>query len=246
MNRSLLLPALAVVLCGCSSPVAEVGELERLKDAPPVVGQLPLALTPELRASGATDITAYNGPWIFRHDKLRRLHEGDLMQVDVVGVPGLERRYLEYVNEELFWIPEGVRPVKCRRRTQEDIVREFPSRAGIPQTPGLSIRVLGPYSTDCYVVGGEVRQRGFYIWRDGLTLREVIASAGGVRRDMPAGKVQLVRGDRRVTFALRDVLDRAVQSFPIKPLDAISVMENVDMSFDARKLGVPPPLPREK
>jgi hypothetical protein len=237
---------LALVLCGCSGTVSEVAELERMKDVPPVVGQLPLELTPELRAAGASEIAAYSGPWIFRYDKLRRLHEGDLMQVDVVGVPGLERRYIEYINEELFWTPEGVRPVKCRRRTQEDIAREFPSRASIPQTPGLQIRVLGPYSTDCYVIGGEIRQYGFYLWRDGLTLKEAIAGAGGVRREMPAGKIQVVRGDRRVTFPLRDVLDKPAQPFLIKPLDAISVTEAVDMTFDARKLNVPPPLPRER
>jgi hypothetical protein len=237
---------LAVALCGCGSGVTEVGEMERLKDAAPVVGQLPLELTAELRAAGATEIAAYNGPWVFRRDKIGRLHEGDWMQVDVLGVPGLERRYLEYINEELFWTPEGVQPVKCRRRTQEDIAREFPSRARIPQTPGLRIRVLGPYSTDCYVVGGEVRQHGFYIWQDGLNLRQALVAAGGVRREMPAGKIQLVRGDRVVTFALREVLDGAAKPFPVKPLDAISVMEVVDMKFDARKLGVPPPQSREK
>ena len=235
-----------MALCGCGSGVTEVGELERLKDAAPVVGQLPLELTAELRAAGATEIAAYNGPWVFRRDKIGRLHEGDWMQVDVLGVPGLERRYLEYINEELFWTPEGVQPVKCRRRTQEDIAREFPSRARIPQTPGLRIRVLGPYSTDCYVVGGEVRQHGFYIWQDGLNLRQALVAAGGVRREMPARKIQLVRGDRVVTFALREVLDGAAKPFPVKPLDAISVMEVVDMKFDARKLGVPPPQPREK
>jgi hypothetical protein len=246
VNRSLLISALAVALCGCSGGVTEVGELERLRDAAPVVGQLPLELTPELRAAGAVEIVAYNGPWLFRRDKLGRLHEGDLMQVDVVGVPGLERSYLGYINEELMWTPEGVQPIKCRRRTQEIVAREFPSRARIPQTPGLQIRVLGPYSTDCFVVGGEVRKYGFYLWREDSTLRQAIANAGGVRREMPAGKIHVVRGDRQVTFSLQNVLDRATKPFPIKPLDAISVMETVDMKFDARKLGIPPPQPREK
>jgi len=213
--------------------------MERMKDVPPVVGQLPLELTPDLRAAGALEIAAYSGPWIFRHDKVGRLHEGDLMQVDVVGVPGLERRYIEYINEDLMWIPEGVRPVKCRRRTQQDVAKEFPGRASIPQTPGLQIRVLGPYSTDCYVMGGEVRQHGFYMWKDGLTLRQAIAAAGGLRREMPAGKIHVVRGDRQVTFSLHDVLDKAARPFLIKPLDAVSVMEQVDMKFDARKLHIP-------
>ena len=246
VNRSLFIAALAVALCGCASNVTEVAELERMRDAPPVVGQLPLELTPELRAAGAVEIAAYNGPWLFRHDKLRRLHEGDLMQVDVVGVPGLERSYLEYINEELMWTPEGVQPVKCRRRTQEIVAREFPSRARIPQTPGLRIRVLGPYSTDCFVVGGEVKKHGFYLWRDDMTLRQALLNAGGVRREMPAGKIYLVRGDRQVTFLLHNVLNGTTQPFLIKPLDAISVMETVDMKFDARKLGIPPPQPREK
>lgn len=210
-----------------------------MKDVPPVVGQLPLELTPDLRAAGALEIAAYSGPWIFRHDKVGRLHEGDLMQVDVVGVPGLERRYIEYINEDLMWIPEGVRPVKCRRRTQQDVAKEFPGRASIPQTPGLQIRVLGPYSTDCYVMGGEVRQHGFYMWKDGLTLRQAITAAGGLRREMPAGKIHVVRGDRQVIFSLHDVLDKATRPFLINPLDAISVTEQVDMKFDARKLHIP-------
>lgn len=213
--------------------------MERMKDVPPVVGQLPLELTPELRAAGATEIAAYSGPWIFRHDKLARLHEGDLLQVDVVGVPGLERRYIEYVNEELMWVPEGVRPVKCRRRTQDDVAKEFPGRAGIPQTSGLQIRVLGPYSTNCYIMGGEVRQYGFYVWRDGLTLSQAIATAGGLRREMPAGKIHVVRGDRQVTFSLQNVLNKATQPFLIKPFDAISVTEQVDMKFDASKFRMP-------
>ncbi|MCX6909475.1 MAG: SLBB domain-containing protein [Verrucomicrobia bacterium] len=246
MNRSLFISVLVLVLCGCGGSVTEVAELERMKEKAPVVGQLPLELTSELRAAGATEIAAYSGPWLFRRDKVGRLHEGDLLQVDVVGVPGLERSYLEYINEEVMWVPEGVRPVKCRRRTQEDIAREFPSRASIPQTPGLRIRVLGPYSTDCFVVGGEVRRRGFYLWQEGMTLRQAFTTAGGVRREMPAGKIQVVRGDRAVTFSLHDVLDKATQPFPVKPLDAISVMEAVDMKFDARKLGVLPPEPKEK
>ncbi|MBI5819290.1 MAG: hypothetical protein HZA88_09900 [Verrucomicrobia bacterium] len=239
MNRLPFILALAAALCGCSSGVTEVAEMERMKDVPPVVGQLPLELTPDLRAAGALEIAAYSGPWIFRHDKSGRLHEGDLMQVDVVGVPGLERRYIEYINEDLMWIPEGVRPVKCRRRTQQDVAKEFPGRASIPQTPGLQIRVLGPYSTDCYVMGGEVRQHGFYMWKDGLSLRQAITVAGGLRREMPAGKIHVVRGDRQVTFSLHDVLDKATRPFLIKPLDAISVMEQVDMKFDARKLNIP-------
>lgn len=246
VNRSLFISALAVALYGCGSGVTEVGELDRMKEVAPVVGQLPLELTPELRAAGAVEITAYSGPWLFRHDKVGRLHEGDLMQVDVVGVPGLERSYLEYINEEQMWIPEGIQPVKCRRRTQEIVAREFPSRARIPQTPGLRIRVLGPYSTDCFVVGGEVRKHGFYLWREDMTLRQALLNAGGVRREMPAGKIHLVRGDRMVTFSLHEVLVGTAKPFPIKPLDAISVMENVDLKFDARKLGVPPPLPSQR
>ena len=246
VKHSLSILALTVALCGCGGSVTEVGELERLKDTAPVVGQLPLELTPELREVGAVEIAAYNGPWLFRRGKVPRLHEGDLMQVDVIGVPGLERSYLEYVNEEFMWCPDGVKPVKCRRRTQEDIAREFPSRASIPQTPGLRIRVLGPYSTDCFVVGGEVRRRGFYLWQEGMTLRETIAKAGGVRREMPAGVVQVVRGDRVVRFPLRGLLDGTAKPFPIKPLDAISVTENVDLKFDARKLGILPPLPSER
>lgn len=238
---------LVAALCGCGGGVAELSESERVKETAPVIGQLPLELTPELRAAGAVEIAPYNGPWVFRRSKLEHLHEGDLLQVDVVGVPGLEKRYLEYINEELFWKPEGIiKPLKCRKRTQQMVADQFPVCAGLPQTQGLRIRVFGPYSTDCVMIGGEVRRRGFYLWREDLTLRQAIVGAGGAQREMPAGKIQVVRGDRAITFPLRDVLDGATKPFPLKPLDAVSVMEKVEMKFDARQLGVPRQFPPQR
>ena len=93
---------------------------------------------------------------------------------------------------------------------------------------------------------GEVRRRGFYLWREDLTLRQAIVGAGGAQREMPAGKIQVVRGDRAITFPLRDVLDGATKPFPLKPLDAVSVMEKVEMKFDARQLGVPRQFPPQR
>ncbi len=238
---------LVTALCGCGGGVAELSELERMKETAPVVGQLPLELTPELRAAGAVEIAAYNGPWVFRHTKLEHLHEGDLLQVDVFGVPGLEKSYLEYINEELYWKPEGIlKPLKCRKRTQQMVAQQFPGCAGLPQASGLHIRVFGPYSTDCVVVGGEVRRRGFYLWQEDLTLRRVIVGAGGASREMPAGRIQVVRGDRVVTFMLRDVLDGGTRQFLLKPLDAVSVMEKVEMKFDARQLSDPRQMPKQR
>ncbi|MCX7826147.1 MAG: SLBB domain-containing protein [Verrucomicrobiae bacterium] len=245
MKRLMLgmLSVLAWIGCG---EVVDVGEAERPPPGPPAVGQLPLELTPELQAAGAQAIANYGGPWTFRRDPQGFLREGDLLQVDVVGVPGLEKRYLEYVNHESLWQPEGLPPFKTRHRTQQTIAQEFPRRARIPPTPGLRIRVFGPYSTDCYYVGGEVRQWGFYPWQEGLTLQQALASAGGPRRNMPNASVHLVRGDRRVTFLLKDVLSGTPRPFWVKPMDEISVLEGHEMKFDARKLGVPPPLPRER
>ena len=56
---------------------------------------------------------------------------------------------------------------------------------------------------------------------------------------MPAGKIHVVRGDRQVTFSLHDVRNKATQPFLLKPLDAISVTEKVDMKFDATKFRMP-------
>jgi hypothetical protein len=161
-------------------------------------------------------------------------------------VPDLEKRYIEYVDHESLWKPEGLPPFKMRQRTQRIVAEEFPRRAHIPPTPGLQFRVFGPYSTDCYITGGEVRRWGFYPWQEGLTLQQALANAGGPRRDMPAGSVHVVRGDRRVTFPLKDVLAGTPKPFLIKPMDEISVVDRQEIRFDARKLGVPPPLPRER
>ncbi len=245
MMRVLFTLLFAAALSGCGE-VIDVAEPPRLKEGPPVVGQLPLALTDDLRAAGAITIAPYNGPWGFRQDKEGRLHEGDLLQVNVFGVPGLEARYIEYVNEEGYWIPENVRPVKGRNRTQQDVAQDFPRRARIPETPGLRIAVFGPYSKDCYVVGGEVPRWGYYAWREGVTLKDAIKLAGGPKRDMPQGTIRVVRGDRVVTFSLRIVLDAGVKPFLIKPLDAISVGERLEIKFDARNLGVPLPPPPER
>ncbi|MBM3890972.1 MAG: hypothetical protein FJ279_25895 [Planctomycetes bacterium] len=235
---------LPLALLGCGD-VIDVDELRRPPSGPPVVGQLPLELTPELLAAGAQAIANYGGPWTFRRDPEGFLREGDLLQVEVLGVPGLEKRYIEYVDHESLWRPEGLPPFKTRHRTQQGIAEEFPRRARIPPTPGLRIRVFGPYSTDCYFIGSEVRRWGFYPWQEGLTLQQALADAGGPRRDMPNGSVHVVRGDRRVTFPLKEVLAGTPKPFRVKPMDEISVADRQEMLFDARKLGVPPPPPRE-
>ncbi len=236
----------AAMFCGCGGDVKELGELDRLQETAPVVAQLPLELTPELRASGVVTIAAYNGPWVFRRRQPEFLHPGDLLQVDVLGVPGLERTYIDYVDEDTLWKPEGIKPLKCRKRTQQMVADQFPARAGLPEASGLRLRVLGPYSTDCIMVGGEVRKRRFYPWNEGMTLQRAISLAGGAVREMPAGRVQVVRGDRAVTFILRDVLGNSVNPFPLKPMDAVSVMEHIEMKFDARQLSVPHQLPIQR
>lgn len=245
MNRTLLLLLLPLTWLGCGA-VHDEGDIAR--EGPPVTGALSLELTPELRAAGAVQIAAYNGPWVFRNTREKRtlLHPGDLLQVSVTGVAGLERNYLEYINEEGYWIPDGVPPVKTQKRTQRDVEREFPARARIPATPGLQLRLFGPYSTDCYIIGGEIKQRGFYPWREGITLKEAITLAGGPRRDMLRGTIQVVRGDRIITFSLMEVTEGSAKPFLIKPRDAVSVTEKIDLKFDARSLGVPPPPPRER
>ena len=215
-------------------------------ESTPIHGALPLEVTPELRAAGAIAIAPYSGPWVFRADKLGRLREGDLLQVDVVGTPGLGRSYVGYVNEDGYWAPESIATVKGRNRTQQNVAEDFPRRTRIPQTPGLSIRVFGPYSRDGYVISGEVKSWGFRPVKEGITLRDAILQAGGPRREMPAGRIHVVRGDRVVTFRLADVWEGHTQPFLIKPCDTIRVGEEIEIKFDARSLGVPAPPSRER
>jgi hypothetical protein len=245
MQRVILMLGCWVLLIGCGD-VIDVDEPRRPPPGPPVAGQLPLELTTELQATGVQSVTTYGGPWTFRRDPESFIREGDLLEVDVMGVPGLEKRYIEYVDHETFWRPENIRPLKTRHRTQQGIAEEFPRHARIPPTPGLQIRVFGPYSTDCFVIGGEVQHWGFYRWQEGLTLQQALTGAGGPRREMSNGKVQVVRGDRRVTLLLKDILAGTPRPFLVKPMDEISVVERQDMQFDARKLGVPPLPARER
>ena len=238
MQRVILALGCCVLFAGCGDLI-DVDEPRHPPPGPPVVGQLPLELTAELQAAGVQSVTTHGGPWTFRRDPEGYIRQGDLLQVEVMGVPGLEKRYIEYVDDETFWRPENVRPIKTLHRTQQGLAEDFPRNARIPPTPGLQIRMYGPYSTDCFVIGGEVRHWGFYLWREGLTLQQALACAGGPRREMPNGKVHVVRGDRRVTLLLKDVLAGTPRPFVVKPMDEISVVERQDVQFDARKLGVP-------
>ncbi len=243
MKRLLFHLLLPTLWLGCG---AIHDEDIRPMESTPVHGALPLELTPELRAAGAIAIAAYGGPWVFRADKFGRLREGDLIQVDVLGGPELDRSYVDYANEEGLWAPEGVRPIKIRGRTEAQMEEAFPVRAGLAETRGLRIRVFGPYSRDCYVISGELKGWGFRPIKEGATLRDAILQAGGPRREMPAGRIHLVRGDRAVTFLLADVWEGRTQPFLVKPCDAIRVGEDIEFKFDARKLGIPPPAPRER
>jgi hypothetical protein len=242
VKRPVYLLLLLPFLSGCG---AIHDEDIRPMESTSIHGALPLELTPELRAAGAIAIAPYGGPWVFRADKLELLREGDFLQVDVIGGAEFNRSYVDFANEEGLWMPEGVRPIKIKDHTQKHVEEVFPGHAGLPQGPGLRIRVFGPYSRDGYVMGGEVKSRGFWPLKEGLTLREAIRQAGGPKREMPAGRIHLVRGDRVVTFLLADVWEGRTQPFLVKPCDGMRVCEEIEMKFDARKLGVPAPPPRE-
>lgn len=244
MKRLLFILLLTASLwLGCGRLVDE--DIRPLESSP-VVGALPLEVTPELRAAGAVAVAAYGGPWTFRADKLGLLRAGDFLQVDVVGGADFDRSYVGYANEEGLWSPEGVRPIKLKDHTQRYVEETFPSRASVPLGQGLRLRVLGPYSRDAYVISGEVKGWGYRPLKDGLTLRDAILQAGGPRREMLAGRIHVVRGDRVVTFRLADVWEGRAQPFLLKPCDAIRVGEEIEMKFDAGKLGIPPPAPRER
>jgi len=72
-------------------------------------------------------------------------------------------------------------------------------------------------------VSGEVVRPGSVAWKEGLTISQVLAAAGGPARTANLRKALLIRGDERIMVSLRDIQRGRAPDIPIRPDDQIVV-----------------------
>jgi polysaccharide export outer membrane protein len=72
-------------------------------------------------------------------------------------------------------------------------------------------------------VSGEVVRPGSMAWKEGLTISQVLAEAGGPGRAANLRKALLIRGQERITINIRDIQRGRAEDIVIRPDDQIIV-----------------------
>lgn len=75
-------------------------------------------------------------------------------------------------------------------------------------------------------VSGEVTRPGPVAWREGLTITQVLAAAGGPERTANLRKALILRGDQRIQVNVRDIRKGRAPDVPIRADDQIIVDES--------------------
>lgn len=75
-------------------------------------------------------------------------------------------------------------------------------------------------------VSGEVVRPGSVAWKEGLTLTQVLAAAGGPARTANLRSVQLSRGEQRIKVSVRDIQRGRANDIVIQPDDQIMIDES--------------------
>jgi hypothetical protein len=97
-------------------------------------------------------------------------------------------------------------PAESRQESPAQSPRESPAE-GVKESPAESLKEGPPESRQETVssaasvsqtarvrVGGEVRHPGDYAWLPGLTVRQLVAAAGGLTPEGTDGRLEIVRG----------------------------------------------------
>lgn len=118
----------------------------------------------------------------------------------------------------------------ARRQAQADFERSLPSRVTLLRReltePGLRVSRVASVNPDAktrlFYIDGEVKSHGSYALTEGLTLRDAIATAGGLTDRADAGRLTIYRaidGKARRVAATLDDLVRAddVIDVPTRP-----------------------------
>ena len=75
-------------------------------------------------------------------------------------------------------------------------------------------------------VSGEVVRPGAVAWKEGLTLSQVLAAAGGPARTANLRNVLLIRGDQRIKASIRDIQRGRADDIVIRADDQVIIDES--------------------
>ena len=73
---------------------------------------------------------------------------------------------------------------------------------------------------------GQVAKPGEVAYREGLTISQAVAAAGGALPIADLGRVYILRGDQRIQVNLRRILSGKAEDVPVKPGDRIFLGES--------------------
>jgi polysaccharide biosynthesis/export protein VpsN len=78
-----------------------------------------------------------------------------------------------------------------------------------------------------FYIGGEVRGPGRYNWSDDITLLKAINTAGGFTEYANRGKVEVARGNEKMTFNCEDLRQHPNKDIALRPGDSIYVSRSI-------------------
>ncbi|MDP2307727.1 MAG: polysaccharide biosynthesis/export family protein [Pseudomonadota bacterium] len=128
---------------------------------------------------------------------------------------------------------EGVNEVRITHAGQDDQVTVLPYDQLLTQGASDSAR-MGALSAGDIVfvpqvrvsVMGQVAEPGEIAFRDGLTLSQSIAAAGGALPAAALGRIYILRGDERIRMDLRKILSGRAVDVAVQPGDRVFVGES--------------------
>lgn len=152
-----------------------------------------------------------------------KLVAGDALSLNMI--PG------EEYSREVTVQPDGsvqlalLGSVMVAGMTVSQVVRQLEKRyARFVDNPQITIAVKG-FSGRRVAIIGEIAKPGFYDYRDGMRMLELVAVAGGFTVDARTARIKILRGnDRSMSVNFDKVLDGDVSTDPaLAPGDTINV-----------------------
>jgi polysaccharide export outer membrane protein len=122
---------------------------------------------------------------------------------------------------EIWRVTDGVRsivPVDLEKVTKGD------EGADLELLPGDHLQVPQP---ELVTVNGNIEKAGNLVYRDGMTLTQAIAGAGGATTTAKLTAVVLLRGDERSTVNVKKIIAGRAADVVLRPGDSIYVPESV-------------------
>ncbi len=150
-----------------------------------------------------------------------------------VGKPGLyflrgPTTVMSVLSEAGGVPPEGVNEIRLTRAGRADAevlpYDKLVNRAVDDPLVTAGDIVFVPQST--VSVSGSVGKPGEVAYREGITVSQVVASAGGASELANLGRIFILRGDKRIRVNLRKVLNGDAPDVPLEAGDRVYVPES--------------------